>query len=505
MASAFTLLTGATGFLGRYLLRELLAAGPPVAVLARDSRNRTARQRVDELVAFGGGSLVRALPPPVVLCGDLGLPGLGLQAADRAWLEEHCRAVVHAAACVTLRGTPYGEPWRTNVEGTQRLLDVCRAARIAELHHVSTAFVCGKRQGEVREDELDAEQEFHNEYEQSKCEAERRVRSAAGVRATIYRPSVIVGDSVTGHTSSYHAFYRFLELGYRLAQPTADGRLCLPLRVPFRGDERRNLVPVDWVARVIAAVVARPGRHGRTYHLSNPELVPVRVVKEVAEAVLGVDGVCWGGRGEPREAGTRENTFLEHLDEYRPYLGDDPTFDCRNTQTAVPDLPCPRIDRDVLARLIRFAVADSWGRASRGKAPSRARHSCADYVERFFPESAGRSSLARVPLDVSLGLEVRGPGGGRWAVRLRPGEPPSVTPGPAAGSAVVYRTDGATFEAVVRGRQTPQQAFFEHRIEIVGDVERALKLAVLFGEFVRECPYPARPVAEKSDGMRVPV
>ena len=109
MDSGFILLTGATGFLGRYLLRELLAAGRPVAVLARDARGRPARERVDELVAFGSESLGRALPQPVVLSGDLALPGLGLGAAERDWLARHCRTVLHCAACVTLRRTLDGE------------------------------------------------------------------------------------------------------------------------------------------------------------------------------------------------------------------------------------------------------------------------------------------------------------------------------------------------------------------------------------------------------------
>jgi thioester reductase-like protein len=503
MRSGAILLTGATGFLGRYLLRELLAASRPVAVLARDARGRPARERVEELVAFGSETLGRTLPQPVVLSGELGLPGLGLSAADRGWLGRHGGAVLHDAACVALRRSLDGEPWKTNVEGTQRLLELCQAAGLSEFHHVSTAFVCGERAGVVREDERDAGQGFHNEYERSKCEAERRVRSAGGVRATVYRPSVIVGDSVTGYTSSYHGFYRFLELADRLAEPSAGGRRFLPLRLPFAGNEPRNLVPVEWVARAVARLVGAPRWHGPTYHLTSPDPVPARAVKEVAERVLGVDGVSWAGPGKPAGATALEETFLEHLEEYWPYLGGDPTFDRRNAKAALPDLPCPRLDGDVLARLIRFAADDRWGRANRGKARDRARLDCADYVERFLPESAGRSVLAQVPLDITLGFVVRGPGGGRWAVRLRPGGPAEVRRG-TDGAAVVYRTDALTFEGVVRGRQSPQEAFFARRIEVEGDLGKALELAALFGRFVRECPYPPRPNPGGADAVRVP-
>jgi thioester reductase-like protein len=495
-------LTGATGFLGRYLLRELLAAGRPVLVLARDLPGHSAQERVDEITAFACETHGRSLPRPVVLCGDLALPDVGLDSIDRRLVAQRCRAIVHAAACVALRHADNGEPWKTNVGGTQRLLEFCESAGIGEFHHVSTAFVCGNRPGPAREDGPSSQPGFHNDYERSKWEAERRVRSGERLRATIYRPSVIVGDSLTGHTSSYHAFYRFLELGDRLAQPVGAARRTLALRLPFRGDEPRNLVPVDWVARAIATVVQRPSWHGRTYHLTSPEPVLARSIKEIAEELLGIDGVMLAGAQKPADPSPIEETFFEHLDEYWPYADGDPLFDRRNTEDALPDLPCPTIDRAFLTRLIRFGVADRWGRASRNRVKRRGRLDCASYVERFFPEAVARSSLAKLPIDVNFGLDVHD--GGQWQVRLRAGQPVEVRRGSVAGAAIVYRTDGATFDAIVRGRLTPQEAFFERRIQISGDVERALKLAVLFGQFVVECPYRSSPVPEQRDVVGVP-
>jgi nucleoside-diphosphate-sugar epimerase len=491
----YVLLTGATGFLGRYLLRELLASGRRVAVLVRDAGSLSAEERVRALMSQQHDRPAN----PVVLAGDVCVPGLGLSIAGRIWLARHCARVVHAAADVSLRRTLLSDPWQTNAEGTQRVLDLCANLGIGELHQVSTAFVCGDRAGPVREDELDQGQAFHNDYERSKFEAERRVRAARNVRATVYRPSVIVGDSRTGCTSSYHGFYRFLELGSRLATPPAPasssvpaagvpGRRVLPLRLPFTGDEPRNLVPVDWVARAIVSLVDQPHWHGRTYHLTARTPVLVRDVKEVAEEVLGIDGVRWAEPGAA-EAPTRlEEVFREQLGEYWPYLSGDPAFDCRNTLAALPRLPVPHVDRALLSRLILFAVADRWGRPDREPSRGGAGADCSRYVEQFFPESARRSSLARVPLDVTVGLEVAGRGGGCWTCRWVGGEP-IVRRGLAPGADVVYRTDLATFDAVVRGRQTPQEAFFARRIEIEGDIEKGLKLAALFGQLVKECPY----------------
>jgi thioester reductase-like protein len=484
-------------------LRELLAAGRPVAVLVRDARGRSAHERVGDVISFGRNSLGRDLPRPVTVRGDLSLSDLGIDRAGRAWLTRHCRTVLHSAACVTLQRTPYGEPWKTNVEGTERLLQFCQASGISDFHHVSTAFVCGKRTGVIREDDADAPGGFHNQYEHSKFEGERRLRSAAGLRLTVYRPSVIVGDSATGYTSTYHGIYRFLELGDRLAERTADGRRVLPLRLPFAADELRNLVPVDWVARAVIRILLARERHGRTYHLTSPEPVPARFLKEVAEEVLGIEGVIWGTESVPAAANELERTFRDHLQEYWPYLGDDPEFDCSNTSAALPELPCPRIDRDVLARLIRFGATDRWGKARRDRARRLGGLDCAGYVEEFFPESVVRSVLSQMPVEVTLGLDVRGAGGGRWTLMLRPGAPVEIRRGTTAAAPIVYRLDPETFVAIVRGRETPREAFFKRRVEILGDVEKGLKLAVLFGEFVSEFPYPQSPVPEVADAVGV--
>jgi thioester reductase-like protein len=482
-------LTGATGFLGRYLLRELLRAGKRVAVLARDTRIADAGERLRELTEFANRTLGTRLPHPTVLCGDLREPGLGLTASDRAWLSRNCRCVIHAGANVSFRTTPDGDPRATNLDGTRRLLELCGTLGIREFHYVSTAFVCGERALTVLETDLDRGGSFHNDYERSKCEAEWLVRTHSGLRATVYRPSVIVGDSQTGYTSSYHGFYRFLELVDRLARPEGEPRKRrLPLRLPFCGDELRNLVPVDWVARAITRILGRPRFHGRTYHLTAPEPVPVREIKAVAERELGLDGLELTGRGLLAGPTRAERAFQKGVRDYWPYLADDPKFDRRHTQAAIPDLPVPRLDRATLARLICFAVEDNWGRPESGH-PGSGHADCAAYIEGFFPEAIRTSFLARLPIAATLAFEIRGPGGGRWVCRFAGGRVLAVSRGPVERAEVTYRMDGATFAAVVSGRESPQAAFFARRIEMAGDVEKGLKLAVLFGRFVRESPY----------------
>ena len=89
-------------------------------------------------------------------------------------------------------------------------------------------------------------------------------------------------------------------------------------------------------------------------------------------------------------------------------------------------------------------------------------------------------------MDVTVCIDLRGPGGGQWSCKWKQGELVYVKWGLDEGAAVTYHIDTATFQDVVSGVQTPREAFFEQRIRITGDLEIALKLAVLFGQFLTE-------------------
>jgi hypothetical protein len=114
---------------------------------------------------------------------------------------------------------------------------------------------------------------------------------------------------------------------------------------------------------------------------------------------------------------------------------------------------------------------------------------CRDYTERFLPEAARQSVLSRIPLDITLALDIRGPGGGGWSYRWNHGELTEVCSELDPKAHVIFRMDLDTFEAIVSGRLIPELAFFAQRIELEGDPELALKLAFLFEQFTREFPY----------------
>lgn len=365
------LVTGATGLLGSYLVRDLLLDGQSLAVVVRRSRRESPEVRVERIVSDWERELGKRLPRPRVVTGDLTLPHCGISPADLGWIGRHCSAILHNAASLTFRGSDRSaEPWLSNVGGVATMLDVVRAADIEHVHHVSTAYVCGLRTGTVAEDDLECGQDFGNDYERSKVEAEAMVRAADGPSSrTIYRPSIIVGDSRTGFTSTYHGLFAVLRLGHTLLTKVALGSTSGPAVLRLLGidpSNRKNFVPVDWVSAVIAHCVQRPEARGRTFHVTHPEPVPT-----VAIGALVQDAVERFSKAASPDDPERcdERWFAENLaaqlDVYRSYFRNDPTFDRTNTEAVAGHLPCPTLDHPRLMRMARFAIEQDFGRAKR--------------------------------------------------------------------------------------------------------------------------------------------
>lgn len=364
--SAHLLVTGATGLLGRYLVRDLLQNEEPVAVLVRPNRRHNAVERVEAMMRAWESRLKMPLPRPHVLSGNICEPGLGLSSEDANWVRANCDAVLHNAASLEFHESDRSkDPWRSNVDGVQNVLDFCADMDIWDLHHVSTAYVCGLRKGRVLETELDLGQEFSNDYEKSKLQAEKMVRGAGFFNSvTVYRPAIIVGDSKTGFTTTFHGFYHLVRLAFTLtsspdiaAAISDDNPDRVPTRLTLSGDEAKNFVPVDWVSAAITEIACSRQHHGETYHLTSPDRVSARMMQDVLEKIIGVRNTVFCGGGTKLDNPTLvERLFYEHLQQYDAYWRDDPIFDLTNTSTALPDNPCPVIGPDMLLRLARKAI-----------------------------------------------------------------------------------------------------------------------------------------------------
>jgi len=238
--------TGGTGFIGRFLLGELVKKKDVelFALVRPRSRAKLA----------GWGKKVTAIE------GDIGRKGLAVSAADRKRLTG--AEVFHLAAVYDLEASEEANE-AANVGGTRNVVAFANAIKASRLHHVSSIAVAGGSfRGEFTEDTFAAGQKLEQPYYRTKYEAEKIVREEAKVPIRVYRPAIVIGSSEDGQADRVDGIYYSFKIIQRL-------RDALPPWVPLVGVEggRLNLVPVDFVARAIAHIAGRTGLDGQTFHL----------------------------------------------------------------------------------------------------------------------------------------------------------------------------------------------------------------------------------------------
>ena len=339
--------TGFPGFIGKRLIRRLAeqqgASGARLVLLVQPKNAPAARQALaDSGVAAE------------VVEGDVEQMHLGLSGAEFKALARDVTDVWHLAARTS--GAERAELRRVNVEGTRNVLDLAAAARrLRRLNHFSTAYVSGDRVGVILEDELAMGQRFHNAYEETKFQAELLVRRAqADLAATIYRPSIVVGDSRTGEIDRF-------EGPYALAILLVASPLAVPLPLPGDAAAPLNVVPVDFVVDAVLRIAEDPAGAGRTVHIVDPAPLSARRVYEMIAAHAGK-------RLPPVSVPARlfhallQLPLLERLSRgHRPaieYVNHLAIYNCRNLLELLDGtgIQCPPIT-SYLDRLIEFVQA----------------------------------------------------------------------------------------------------------------------------------------------------
>src|SRR5215204_5881408 len=332
-------LTGATGFVGREILSRFLDRddGNVVYALVRADNDDEAAGRLP------GHARLTAV------AGDIERDGLRLEDGSRERLSREVTTVLHCAASVSF-DMPLEESRSVNVEGTRRMLDFARSCtHLERFSYISTAYVAGEPGRLFREDELAVGQAFRNPYERSKFEAELALRSeAADLPLQILRPSIVVGDSTTGRTSSFNVLYGPLRAFARGAVPA----------IPARRDAPVDIVPVDYVADRVHELATR-GPNGTFHLVAGRNATTVGRLLEMSSEVLG--------RSEPRVLSPgvyrrwvhpwlrRKHRGLRRLEVYFPYFAMTVRFDDRRVG------PGPRVE-SYFHRLVRYAQAARWGR-----------------------------------------------------------------------------------------------------------------------------------------------
>jgi nucleoside-diphosphate-sugar epimerase len=373
------ILTGATGFLGGHLLATLIKRGDRLIVLGRAHGEENLSSRIERLLTWFGLSGRAAS----VECFEVDLrkPACGLPKNKYDLLCSYRGPIVHCASDTRFSEYKRVEITEANVGGLEGVLGLAADSSASFFHYISTAYAATEREG-VCPEELNGPSAHANVYEETKALAEALVAERCrreSVPFTIIRPSIVYGDSRSGRATRFNALYypvkslSFLRDVYTddlklhggnkaraCGISLADGVLSLPMRffLPRRG--RINLIPIDYFAEAVSAVMDS-AVNGAVYHLTsdNP-----KSFDELAEYCLKylrikgieiIEGPINGTRLSPPEA-----LFARFMEPYLPYLADNRRFERASADRATASLSPPDFTYDIFERCMNYATSVGW-------------------------------------------------------------------------------------------------------------------------------------------------
>ncbi len=339
-------MTGASGFLGRNLLNRLIEDYP------RDRFSLLVRSAAAERFLRDRFSWVD--PDKLVYVrGDTCLPNLGMSPRRLAEVLRNSHDFYHLAASTSFDSRKASEVRLCNVDGTGNVIDAVRGTDLHRFHYVSTAYICGTTSGVIQEDVMPKRNGFKNVYEETKYDAEKMVRES-GLPYTIFRPSVLIGNSRTGdcdgetrmaygyllslyysaiHSPKIRGEANFSSYWKRMEGRESAAHLEIPCRLVGSLAARKNLLAVDDCVEMISRIVKTDRTHHKTYNLVNPAYVSAQDALDSISHALRIRGLVL--------AGEMHRDSLENIVEKRAYkltkpfwpyaLSEDPHWSTENT------------------------------------------------------------------------------------------------------------------------------------------------------------------------------
>jgi thioester reductase-like protein len=349
-------LTGATGLIGSYLLKVLLQNNYKVYVLTRSKDGKVAEDRVREALGFWDEKVLSNRDDNlIVLEGDITIKNLGLRNYDIELLKNEMEEIYHSAAS-TQFNLPLEQIREYNVKGTKNVLDLafkCKEeGRLKKVNHLSTAYVCGDFKGVFKEDDLDAGQRFNSTYEQSKFEAEKLIEEyrRKGLWIDIFRPPLVIGESLTGKTTTFQqGVYQLLHMW------NLEIFDCFPGKGFYI-----NMVFVDELCNALFKVSSMTSTPNKNFHLFN-KAVPLENLLDISSEFFGFRKPVLVSRDEffgnnptPAQRILLQNNILLHNNEV--------LLDSTMTNTFLKKhgFAFPDFNRDSFLKILKYCIREGF-------------------------------------------------------------------------------------------------------------------------------------------------
>jgi len=389
-------ITGATGIIGSHVIFEFIKLfkadlnSLDLFILGRDKNGRSLKERILFLMEEGGVDYLNGINKEEIVNFlnsennvryiNIELLKEGLRLGNESFLVLKKLGIdifLHIAASTDLRGGSSSENLiqETNVEGTKRIINLISELKVGMFGYVGTAYVFDNKTDLIMPDGGRISKDLRNPYEKSKLLAEGIVRNFSrrtGVKCIFFRPSVVCGrliESPTGYINSFNVFYSWFAFFWRvklkrLGREKADKNdgVDIKLRICFNQDSGLNVVPVDYVAKVISRVSLNQTAQG-SYHIVSEKAAPYSLLLDSLR-YLGIHGIKHVEE-KPKNLSSLEKIYYKIpgkiftpylLQDYRNFYVDNLREILRNENIA-----CPVMNPGKFKQLLDYAQKYDFG------------------------------------------------------------------------------------------------------------------------------------------------